>query len=185
METKGEMTSKKSETLEALIRRTDKENPNPEDLAKMRCILDQDDTLVRLNKVSEHAFRRVIKSYSESALVTELLERQIKDARKALDYETANAFVKMLIDQVILNNIRLNQLEALHVSKLGGNHCTEEGLYWDKRLSSAQKRFLKACESLAKVKKLLSEADLREAQANGKKTQNTLASQRLYKALSD
>lgn len=52
----------------------------------------------------------MIRSYApKSALLEELLERQIKEGREAMNYETANAFVKMLIDQVILNNIRLNQ----------------------------------------------------------------------------
>ncbi len=170
----------------ALIRRTDKENPKPEDLKRIRAILDEDSSLVRLNDVSQHAFKRAIQSYaSQSALQKELLERQIKEKQESMDYDNENVFVKMLIDQVILNNIRLNQLEALHVSKLDGSHSTEAGIYWDRRLSSAQRRFLKVCESLAKVKKLLSEAGLKDQQARNKESQNTLNSQKLYKMLSD
>ena len=176
----------KLDEVNALIKRTDKENPKKEDLAALRKFLDEDSRLVEANNVSHHAINRVIGSYaSSSALLKELLERQVKDSQKAMDYETANVFVKMLIDQVILTNIRLNQLEALHVSKLDGSHTSEQGIYWDKRLSSAQRRFMKACETLAKVKKLLSEAELRDQQAKNKRSQATLASANLYKKLSE
>lgn len=176
----------KADEVKALVKKTDKENPKPEDLAELRKFLDADSRLVEAGNVGQHALDRVIGSYaSSSAFLKELLERQVEEKRTAMDYEAANVFVRMLIDQVILNNIRLNQLEMLHVSKLEGKHSTEEGIYWDKRLSSAQRRFLKACEALAKVKKLLSEAELRDQQAKNKQKQNTLASQNLYKMLSD
>jgi len=179
--------SKRSEIdeVKALVKKTDKENPKPEDL-ELRKYLDRDSWLVEANNVSQHAINRVIGYYaSSSALLKELLERQVEEKRKAMDYKAANVFVRMLIDQVILNNIRLNQLEALHVSKLEGSHSTEQGYYWDKRLSSAQRRFTRACETLAKVKKLLSEAELKDQQARNKRSQSTLTSQKLYKMLSD
>jgi len=58
--------------LSALINRTDQENPNPEDLKRIRAILDQDNTLVRINECSQRAFDRVVASFTSSELVKEL-----------------------------------------------------------------------------------------------------------------
>lgn len=178
--------AKKPQTIKDLIKLTDKENPKPEHLAALRKHLDEDPRLVTANNVSAHALGRVIDYYtSKNGLLTELVKRQVKESRSEMEYDSANAFVRMLIDQVIINNIRLNHLEAIHVAKLEGAHSSEQGIYWDKRLTSAQRRFQRACESLAKVRKLLSEAELKDQQARAKKSQSTLASQRLYKMLSD
>jgi hypothetical protein len=167
------------EEIQALIKATDKENPNPEDLKAMRRHLNENSTLVRLNEFSEQAFKRVIETSTKSALMKELLERQIEEKRESFGYQTATIFERMIIDQVILCHLRLNSLEMTHTSKLDGSHSLEHGLYWDKRLNSAQRRFTRACEALAKVKKLLAEADLKDQQAKNKRGQSTLIAQKI------
>jgi len=62
-------------------------------------------------------------------------------------------------------------------------HSFAAGIYYEKRLSLTQRRFLKAVETLAKVKKLLSEADYRDQQAKHKRGQATLTSQQLLRNL--
>ena len=176
---------KKPETIKDLIALTDKENPKREDLDRMRKILDEDSSLVRVNETSRRALDAVIESHTTSALMKELYQRQIKEKRESFNYESENVMVQMLINQVILCNIRLNVYEMFHAKKLGENNSIASGLYWDRLLSTYQRRFQRACESLAKVKKLLSEADLRHEQAKTKKSQSTLNSQKLYKMLSD
>lgn len=177
--------AKKPETINDLIKLTDKENPKPEDLKRLRDRLDDNGYLVEINEASERAFDAVINSYTTSALMKEIYKRQIKAKRKALDYESENVMVQMLINQVILCHIRLSAYEMFHTEKVRESLSIASGLYWDRLLSSYQKRHLKACETLAKVKKLLSEAELRDQQAKNKKSQSTLNSQRLYKMLSD
>jgi hypothetical protein len=169
--------------IQALISRTDKENPKPEDLVLMKKILNEDSTLVRINEFAELANKRFIESVSKSALMRELLERQIKEKRESFDYKTANIVVRMLIDQVILCQLRLNHTETLHISKLDESHSAEHGLYWDKRLNSAQRRFLKACETLAKVQKHLSEADLRKQQEQNSRGKGAVLANKLLKDL--
>jgi hypothetical protein len=116
--------------------------------------------------------------------VKELYERQIEMKRKALGYESENVMVQMLINQVILCHIRLNTFEARHAEKIKESGSIAQGLYLDKLLSNYQRRFQKACESLAKVKKLLAEAELHDQLAKNKRKQSTLASAKIYKSLS-
>ncbi len=177
--------AKPIESLHDLISLTDKESPKAEDLAKLRKFLDEDDQLVRLNEASEHAFTMVTETYSTSALTRELYKRQIEAKRKEMDYQSENVMVQMMINQVILCHIRLNTFETFHAKKTRENLSVASGLYWDKLLSNYQRRFLKACESLAKVRKLLSEAGLRDQQTKNKRSQSSLNSARIYKAMSD
>jgi hypothetical protein len=95
----------------------------------------------------------------------EIFERQIEEKRQALDYQNSSAMERMLIDQVVLCWFRLTNMEMIHASKTYESHSLEAGLYYEKRLTGAQRRFTRACETLAKVKKHLSEAQLRELQA--------------------
>ena len=174
----------KTETITDLIKLTDKENPKPEDLQRLRASLDDNGYLVEINESGKRAFDAVIDTYTTSALMKEIYQRQIKEKRSALDYESENVMVRMLIDRVILCNMRLNAFEMFHAEKVRESLSIASGTYWDKLLSCYQRRFMKACETLAKVKKILSEAELRDQQAKNKRAQSTLAAQRLYKSLS-
>lgn len=173
------------EDLQALIKKTDKENPKPEDMKLMRRLLDKNSSLIKINELSELAVKRVIETISTSALSQELLRRQIEEKREELNYNSASLMERMLIDQIILCHVRLNNIEMLHAAKTYERHSSEHGLYWDKRLNSAQKRFTQACESLAKVRKHLAEANLRDQQAETKRRQATLLSTQIYKNISD
>lgn len=167
------------EHVQALIEKTDKENPKPEDLAEMKRLLNKNSTLVRINEMSERAFNSVIRAVSKSALMQELTERQIREKRDGFGYENSSVIEKMLIDQVILCHLRLNYLEMIYTGKFEERHSLEHGIYWDKKLNYAQKRFMNACETLAKVRKLISDAELKEAQARNKRSQSTLIAQKI------
>lgn len=173
----------KQETINDLIRLTDKENPKPEDLKRLRECLDDNAYLVKINESGERAFDAVIKTFSTSALLREIYQRQIKEKRNALDYESENVMVRMLIDRVIMCHIRLSAYEMFHAEKIRENLSTASGVYWDKLLGSYQRRLLSAIESLAKVKKLLSEAEFMKEKARNKKSQSTVNSVKTYKML--
>jgi hypothetical protein len=60
-----------------------------------------------------------------------------------------------LIEQILVSYVKLYVLEINSATKLCESHSTVAGLYWDRRLTGAQRRFRRSCESLARVKKLL------------------------------
>jgi hypothetical protein len=70
---------------------------------------------------------------------------------------------------------------TLRTKRIGNTDGREYRLQLRKGpLSTYQRRFQKAGETLARVKKLLTDAELREQQARNKRKQNTLASARLF-----
>ena len=169
--------------LEAIIAKTDKENPKPADIAAMNRFLSTENGLatVKANEPMQTALDAFIRSYSSSELKRETHRRNLELRRKELDYANESTIVRMLIDQVLLCQMRLIQFEVTHANRTNESHTLSLGIYYEKRLAYTQGRFLKAVETLAKVKRLLSEADYRDQQAKYKRGQATLTSQQLLK----
>jgi hypothetical protein len=74
--------------------------------------------------------------------------------RQQFGYEEGSPLENVLIEQILVCYVNLYVLEINSAGKLCESHSTETGLYWDRRLTGAQRRFRRACETLARVKKL-------------------------------
>jgi hypothetical protein len=177
--------NQKFQHLEALIKRTDKENPKDEDLAEMKRQLDENIQYFKLNNISEQVFEKAIEICSTSALMREIHRRQISEKRKSLGFETASPIEQILIDQVLVCWFRLCHLEMIHARHQATSHTFASGNYWDKKLSSAQRRMLKACETLSKVQKHLADANRREQQAQHSRRKGAALANKLLKDLTE
>ncbi|HEX8736514.1 MAG TPA: hypothetical protein VF721_14385 [Pyrinomonadaceae bacterium] len=111
-------------------------------------------------------------SAADSFLVQESYRRKLAAMRDGLGWQTASEMEKILIEQVCLNWLRLNFTQTVHRAKTRESHSIKDGLYLEKLLDGAEKRFTRACEALAKVKKLLAEANFRDEQALNKRAQS-------------
>ncbi|MDQ5828097.1 MAG: hypothetical protein M3441_28615, partial [Chloroflexota bacterium] len=92
--------------------------------------------------------------YATSKFVRESQERAVEVMREEYGHATAPPLERILIEQIIICWLRLNTLEIHYTTKTFESHTTETGLYWDRRLTNAQRRFTRACESLARVRRL-------------------------------
>lgn len=118
-----------------------------------------------------------------SFLAAEKTKNELKKMRDALGWETGGEIERLLIEQICINHLRVTLLEKHHALKTVESHTTETGLYWEKRLDSAHRRYMRTVETFAKVKKYLAEANLRDAQARGKRAKATNAAADLLKKL--
>lgn len=125
----------------------------------------------------------ILNGCSNSYGAQQAFRKKLAAMRDNLGWATASEIEKILIEQVCLNWLRLNLLESLHLSKTTENHNIETGLYWDKRLTAAQRRYLRVCESLAKVRKLTAEAESREQQARNKRGKSMTIADQVRKTL--
>jgi hypothetical protein len=74
---------------------------------------------------------------------------------KQLGFDTAPPIERLLIDHILTVRVRLLHTELSYNSIVVGNSVTlPQGQYWDNLLSSAQARFLRAIESLARIRRL-------------------------------
>ena len=142
--------------LSELVKNTHKDNPKPEDLAELRRCFDEDPELWRTpgnmaRRTLDHLLRTY---YSQSAYLRECVTRRLQEMRQEFGYKESPPLEKIMIEQILVCWVNLYVLEINSASKLCESHSTETGLYWDRRLTGAQRRFRRACETLARVRKL-------------------------------
>ena len=142
--------------LNELVKNTHKDKPNPEHLAELRRFFDDDPELWRTTgnmarRTLDHLLRTY---YSQSAYLRECVSRRIQEMREGLGYAESPPLERILIEQLLVCWVNLYVLEINSATKLCESHSTETGLYWDRRLTGAQRRFRRASESLARIRKL-------------------------------
>jgi hypothetical protein len=141
--------------VKAIVDKTNKERPKAEDVAELRRMLQEDSNLWRVaGDFSAHALHKITSDIEATPFVVESVRAGVDKLKEELGYEFSPSLEKMLINQITLCWLRLNMLEHTHWVKTWESHSTETGLYWDRRLLTAQRRFTRACETLARVRKL-------------------------------
>jgi hypothetical protein len=142
--------------IKALVKKVDRENAKPADVEKLRQVLRHGPAagVDFQAEITPTTYRAVIASMQHTALEGIAIERTCEKKKADLGYANASPMEKMLIDAVVLTWLRYTQVERSAASVWGGSHTSESGAYWDKRLSAAQRRYLRAIETLARVRRL-------------------------------
>ncbi len=146
----------KYQKLSELVKNTHKENPKAEDIAELRRFFDDDPELwSTTGNMARRTLDHLLRTYySQSAYLRECVSRRVKEMREQLGYSESPPLEQILIEQILVCWVNLYVLEINSATKLCESHSTEAGLYWDKRLTGAQRRFRRASESLARIRKL-------------------------------
>jgi hypothetical protein len=79
---------------------------------------------------------------------------QTRDLREALGHDTAPPLERMLIEHACVCWLRLAVMEVRYSCIVNANNTLVQVEHTEKRLTEAQKRFNRACESLARVRRL-------------------------------
>ena len=75
--------------------------------------------------------------------------------RAELGYSEAPALEQLLIEHLITCWLHLQEIELRYINVTKESITLTLGDYWERRLSAAQRRYLRACETLARVRRLL------------------------------
>jgi hypothetical protein len=113
--------------------------------------------IARLGDLVKHATWSLIQSAWDHEVATRIcVEEQVALMKQEHGYDNAPLLERMAIDEMALAWIRLYDVQTRHTRRLyhqnGVRSDTAE--YWDRRLMYSQRRFLRACESLARIRKL-------------------------------
>ena len=92
---------------------------------------------------------------SSNALLKESLLLDLEAMERELDYQGSQGLERLLVENVLTSWMVLQQVQHRVYSIGKESHTLAVGTYWDKRLNSAQWRFLKASEMLARMRKML------------------------------
>jgi len=97
---------------------------------------------------------KVIENAPATSAVKECWKHRLQVLKKDLGSDGAPMLEQLLIQQAALCWLRLTLAELAYSNVVKGSITLTLGLYMEKRLTMAQRRFTRACETLARVRKL-------------------------------
>lgn len=173
------------EDLQQVVNATNKKNPKEADLQRLREMMREDASIWQIYGDWARQTEDVILSeyFESSGFLLETVKKKLVDLRDELGWDNAPEIEKLLIRQICLSWLRLYHAERMHQQRTNQTHSFDLGMYWEKRLTLAQKRHLKAIESLAKVRKMTAQTDKLQAAASKAKSSQTLNSLKILEAM--
>ena len=147
-----------------------KSDPSPEAKAYVCAIFDADpEDEHRQADLTGEAMRLTVKEVSLGFFTGEAVRRRSERSRLALGYESASHAERMLIDHVVMCDVRLACVERLHSQVMSGTHTIAVAEHYERRLTMTHRRFERAMTALAKTRALMARAaDARKPRAVGR-----------------
>jgi hypothetical protein len=142
--------------FKALLDKTNKENPRPQDLKALSDLLSYNRGLQLWRDVASAGYLAellVIENARATPAVKECWKHRLQMLKKELGSEGAPLLEQLLIQQAALCWLKLNLVELSYSNTMKQSITLTLGVYWEKRLNAAQWRFTRACETLTKVRK--------------------------------
>lgn len=146
-----------SNELLDILKATNKEKPAKADLQRLEDYFMQHPTAVaQLGNLANQAQIQIVDHAFKTSEATAIsVESYMADMRLDMGWDAASLVERSLIDHVVLTWLRLYVCELRYEALMNGNSLNlSQGVYWEKKLSSAQKRYLRAVETLARIRKL-------------------------------
>jgi hypothetical protein len=162
--------------LQSLMVAADK---NPQKLPELHAFLSENlDLAEKISVLAVSVKRGLIEKVSSSSKGTQavLLEEVMAVTRK-LTEKDASPLERLLIDCVAMCWLRVQCAEHYRTSLMGGGQSLREAELADKLLTKAHNRFIRAIESLAKLRKL-------NQPKSGESMDRSLKAMKIVKAMS-
>lgn len=147
------------EKFHDLLATANKENPRPSDVKALSDLLYKNKGLelwkaaMGMGALAEHtALNNLVGNRNQGT--RKCWELRLQSLRGDLGFESASGLERLLIQQVTLCWLNLNLVECRHSNAMQQSITLTLGIYWEKRLTAAQRRFTRACDSLARVRRL-------------------------------
>jgi hypothetical protein len=153
--------------LAILVERANRAKHNGPEVKELRKFLDEHPDLATRHHVVAytvlHAVRlKVIKEPGN----LELFEREYEKRRDDLGWKDASAIERLMIERIMLSWVRLLWCEHYNGSFMQPSVSMRESEYADKQYTRAHARYVKAIESLAKLRQVQAVTKAADAQAS-------------------
>ena len=142
--------------INALFQRVDKAKPKSEDIEQLREVLTQYPALSQLGGNLARQVETQILLHAcptqQSARIS--IEKYCEYLRNQWGYESASPLERTLIEHVALCWLRFHLTELRYESTMQDNLTLAQADYLERKLSTHQRRYLRAIETLARIRKL-------------------------------
>jgi hypothetical protein len=143
------------EFMKVIERAYKAKKPAKEDLQTIRkFLIDYPEFCRAVFSMTEATQQRIIKNWVDDEVAKTAVEEHVVYVRDEMGYHDAPIMEKMLIDNIVTVWLRLQWLDYLVAAKMAGEFSIRSMEFWQKSLASAQRNYLAACETLAKVRKM-------------------------------
>ncbi len=142
--------------FQALLDKTNKENPRPQDVKALSALLVGEKSLELWRSIASAGYLAeltVIENARATPAVKECWKHRLQVLKKELGSDGAPVLEQLLIQQAALCWLKLNLVELGYSHSMKQSITLTLGVYWEKRLTEAQRRFTRACETLSRVRK--------------------------------
>lgn len=149
------MTDDEVAKWHALIKKIDVPKPAPKDLEAFRALLDKLPEAWRaVGDLAIQVSFGLVRELNGPAHYREAIEHGLMELSRTLGYDEAPALERLLVDQVVLCWLRMYIAEEWYSQKQkqGGTIAVME--HAERMLTMTQRRYLRAIEALARVRKL-------------------------------
>jgi hypothetical protein len=130
-------------------------NPGDEEVYRLRRLIVSTPGAWSLATHTMPSIRQALVEKMSNGLSRACLLAEVDILAKQLDYDAATPLERLLIEHILTVRLRLIHAEHKYTHCVMNQAITfREGEYWDNLLSSTQARFLRAIETLARVRRL-------------------------------
>lgn len=147
------------ERFHILLTNVNKERPSPTEIQELKDLLYTNKEMelwkavIGMGELAESQALDTILNGSGQGM-RECWRQRLQAMRADLGYTESSALERLLIQQVTLCWLNLNLTEYRVTNVMKQSISFACSLYWEKRLTAAQMRFTRACETLARIRKL-------------------------------
>lgn len=144
------------EKLLELTNKVDKNNPTPSDIQALKnWIKENPEIFQQFRVLSNSLHARLIDKIQHSRGSRIVLRGEIEFMAMNLCWEDCAPLEQLIIDNIMSSWLWQKWVEIRHSQLLEENEVNiKEWKFWDERLSAAQRRFLRSCETFARIRKL-------------------------------
>jgi len=139
-----------------LLKRTNEQNPSKADISALRKALNETPELWRMaGDIAKGVTQKTVEKINATETLKASLLVGLDVMKKDLGYQHAPELERLLIEHVVMCWLRLNLEEHMYTGAIMNESVTfKKGDFYERRLSAMQHRYLRACEALARVRKL-------------------------------
>ena len=140
---------------ELLLKLAGQKNPSADDLERLRSQIVATPAAWNLPGDLMASIRHRLIEKMSGGVMLAIARAETDILAKRLDHDTAPPIERLLIDHILTVRLRLIHAETCYNSNVVGKPISvSQAQYWDDLLSSTQTRFLRAIETLARVRRL-------------------------------
>jgi len=148
--------SVKDKSTRDMLQRLETKHPKPEDVQALRELFEASPDMWRMvGDMTHHALSAIVEhAAGGNTFIKESLLEGYRAICRDLGHAESSALERLLIEQVALCWMRHNDLERRYTSVTQAGQTINQADYWERRLAASQRRYLRACETLARVQRM-------------------------------